>query len=63
LRLIDELEKTNLSRQPTKTLVDAELERKPRSKEEMALESEILRALFAKSSLPLPISVVNETRA
>jgi hypothetical protein len=55
LHCLEELEKNNLSRLPLRNAVDSEDDRKPRTKEEMQVESEMLRKLFAGTSLPLPM--------
>jgi hypothetical protein len=55
LHRLEELEKTNLSRLPERNAIDSEDDRKPRTKEEMQVESEMLRKMFAGISLPLPM--------
>lgn len=53
----DRLDTTPMGREgdkDTKTIIDAQEERKPRSKEEMATESMMLRNLFVDFSQPIP---------
>jgi hypothetical protein len=54
-RRSDELDKTNLSRLPGRKMIDSEVDRKPRTREEMEAESEVLRAVFVGISLPIPL--------
>lgn len=49
----DELDKADMKR-PTLPAVDADEDRKPRTKEQMAEESSTLRKLFADFSLDIP---------
>lgn len=53
--MIEALEKTSVERESSSVVhVDADDDRSPRSRIEMAEESAILRPLFKEFSLPLP---------